>query len=102
MSALLKNDLLLLSLGALALYVVARNAGSIGGGAVTAATEGITAAGAAINDRIINPAVRKLTGDEDATLGGKVWEWLHPQGAYELKHGMPTDGRLAADPFEFG
>lgn len=37
--------------------------------------------GSLINDYIINPAVKKLTGDEDATLGGWLYDKTHPDNA---------------------
>lgn len=45
--------------------------------AVSAAFAGGYVAGTLINDHLINPAVQKLTGDKDQTLGGWIYDITH-------------------------
>lgn len=102
-----ETALILGAVGLVVLYFTGRNAGTIATGAANAfvdATEGI---GAAINDRIINPAVQGITGEKDATLGGWIWDLLHPTDAYYLKNGLPLDPAPGAltpetDPYQYG
>lgn len=101
----MKTDAVLIGVGALVLLLLANNSRAIASGAVSGAVGAVQGIGDAINASIINPAVRAVTGDPDATLGGKVWEMLHPREAYELKHGAEFEapGSLGTtDPFEFG
>lgn len=88
-----KSDLLLIGLSVVALVLIFRNAegiaGAVANGAVDAVTGAAKGIGDTVNDRLINPAVAAATGEPDATLGGKIWDWLHPQDAYYLKNGLP-------------
>jgi hypothetical protein len=106
-----KEDVILLTAGALGVVgavwwfnrigaaTVAKSVGAgavdIVGGAITGAAEGAadTGVGEAINESMVNPLVRAVTGEPDATLGGKVWDWLHPEDADALKYGMGLDGK---------
>jgi hypothetical protein len=98
MNKILQNDLVLIGLAAVALLIFANNArgivSGVASGAVDAAVGTAQGIGDAVNGSIINPAVRAATGDESATLGGKIWEWLHPREADELRYGVNLDGSV--------
>jgi len=49
-----------------------------------AATAG-WAAGSWLNDNVINPAVQKLSGQQDQTLGGWIYDALHPEEAAAMR-----------------
>lgn len=97
-----KEDVILLTAGALgvvgAVWLFNRiGAGavakSVGKGAADVVGNVFTGVGEAINEGVVNPLVRAVTGEPDATLGGKVWDWLHPEDADALKYGMGLDGK---------
>lgn len=43
-----------------------------------------------LNDNVINPGVQKLTGDKDQTLGGWIYDKLHPDEAAGSKPSLVT------------
>ncbi len=97
-----KEDVILLTAGALGVVGAvwwfnrigaATVAKSVGAGAVDIVGGALTGVGEAINESMVNPLVRAVTGEPDATLGGKVWDWLHPEDADALKYGMGLDGK---------
>lgn len=102
MNALLKNDLILIGLAGLALLIFVNNSRAITAGAIGGAADAVTGTiqgiGDAVNDSIINPAVQTVTGDRNATLGGWLWELLHPQAADELRYGVNLDGSVNYPP----
>lgn len=49
-------------------------------------------AGGWLNDHVINPAVQKLTGDKNQTLGGWIYDVTHPE--QEVKGSRFVQGRI--------
>mgnify|MGYP000861604227 FL=1 len=107
--AALEDDAVLIGLGLLALVIFANNARGITSGVLSGvadATVGtVQGIGDAINNSVINPAVAAATGEQGATLGGKIWDWLHPRDAAGLRYGVDINGNpmyppgaLTADP----
>lgn len=45
-------------------------------------------AGGLLNDKVINPAVQKITGDKNQTLGGWIYDYLHPTKANGSQSGF--------------
>lgn len=69
----------------LGVYLVARKAGAALGDAASAVGTAINP----VSDQNLayqgtNAVVRAVTGDQDATLGTKIYEWLHPNEAKDL------------------
>lgn len=80
--------------GVAAVFVLSnrRAAESLGAGAARGMVSVFEGAGNAINTDLVNPIMVSVTGDPAATLGGKVWEWLHPKDADALRYGLGLDG----------
>jgi hypothetical protein len=85
-NAAFERYLLLAGGAVLLIYVMAKNGEGIAKGAasgiVTAAGNAVVGTfagiGQGINDSLINPAVQKLSGQQDATLGTWLYDVTHP------------------------
>lgn len=103
MKRLLESDAGLLLAGVVLLLLLGSNARSVANAVVSSVGDAIAGVGDALNRSVINPAVAAATGESDATLGGKVWDWLHPQGARDLKNGVSIypPGTLGSEDADF-
>ncbi len=97
----LKEDAIILAAAGLALYLVARNAGSIGQGAAQAVADAANGIAATVNDAI-NKVTPKTPEGRSRTAGEWFWDLTHPTDAAGIEYGIDLDGNPLPAPGSLG
>lgn len=87
-AVLIAGGAVLLAVGYLATRGGESAGAQVGSGAVNLVVGTFKGVGDAVNQTIIDPAVQAFTGDPNQTLGGWVWDFLHPADAEEMRTGV--------------
>lgn len=97
----LREDAIILAAAGLALYLVARNAGSIGQGAAQAVADAANGIAATVNSAI-NSAVPPGPTGQSRSLGEWVWDLTHPRQADAMYYGEDINGNIYYPPGALG
>ena len=89
----IRDDALILAGVGLALYLVARNAGSIGQGAAQAVADAANGIAGKVNEAI-NSTVPDAPTGQKRSLGEWVWDLTHPRQADAMYYGEDINGNI--------
>ncbi len=97
----LKENALILAAIGLGVYLIARNAGSIGQGAAQAAIDAANGIAAPVNEELNKLAPATAEG-RSRTWGGWVWDITHPTDAAGIEYGIDFKGNPLPPPGALG